>query len=218
MTEMKMRLFWCQRFSNNAGGLLIIPWGTTLIVLLLLVLRYQYSVGAEAHAALQWPGGTEVSLASDRDTLLLFLHPKCPCSAATVEELSRLLAFRPNAAAIQIFYYRPLTASKGWDDNSLLASVRALPGVRVLADINGARAEQFGANTSGQVFLYSPDGRLLFSGGITGARAHVGDNAGLSAVQKLMDDPASLRAAFATTPVFGCALHSIEPGTSRGAR
>ncbi|HEY6421580.1 MAG TPA: hypothetical protein VIX59_21490 [Candidatus Binataceae bacterium] len=39
--------------------------------------------------------------------------------------------------------------------------------------------------------LYDRRGRLLFSGGITGARGHFGDNAGVSAIVALIDTPAS---------------------------
>ena len=55
----------------------------------------------------------------------------------------------------------------------------------------------------GEVVLYDHAGRLLFTGGITPARGHAGDNAGLSAVLNLINHDPSVGA---TTPVYGCSL------------
>ena len=76
--------------------------------------------------------------------------------------------------------------------------------LRHLLVLEGREAARFGAATSGQTFLYDARGGLLFSGGITGARAHAGDNAGRSAVVTLLNGtggPAAPR-----TSVFGCPL------------
>jgi hypothetical protein len=75
--------------------------------------------------------------------------------------------------------------------------------VRVAPDRNGVEARRFGAGTSGHVVIYGGDGRLLFSGGITGARGHVGDNVGLErAIASLRADSPTC----ARSPVFGCLL------------
>ncbi len=46
-------------------------------------------------------------------------------------------------------------------------------------------------------------GTLLFSGGITGARGHAGDNAGRAAIVALLNQ---LNPATTATNVFGCSL------------
>jgi hypothetical protein len=57
--------------------------------------------------------------------------------------------------------------------------------------------------------LYSPQGKLQFSGGITESRGHVGDNAGRAAVLAALttDAPPEQTNAF----VFGCALTGNTP-------
>jgi len=76
----------------------------------------------------------------------------------------------------------------------------------VLTDEDGIEARSFGAVTSGQALLYSAQGRLLFSGGITESRGHSGDNAGRSAIESLvMNGSEGLRTP-ASTPVYGCPL------------
>ena len=79
----------------------------------------------------------------------------------------------------------------------------AIKGVTVVQDSEGVEAERFHAATSGYTLLYGSDGRLLFSGGITGARGHAGDNAGRSAIAALLTAEG---APTGTTPVFGCSL------------
>jgi hypothetical protein len=70
-------------------------------------------------------------------------------------------------------------------------------------DDGGAEASLFHAATSGQTALYDAAGNLLFSGGITRARGHAGDNAGLTAVVSLLTSGETEERG---TPVFGCPL------------
>jgi hypothetical protein len=70
-------------------------------------------------------------------------------------------------------------------------------------DDRGVEAERFGTSTSGQTLLYSADGRLLFSGGITGSRGHAGDNEGRDGLVALLTRAGSGRT---RASVFGCPL------------
>jgi hypothetical protein len=68
-------------------------------------------------------------------------------------------------------------------------------------------ARQFHATTSGQTLLYSPAGSLMFSGGITAARGHEGDNVGESTIVALLTGkPTDV----VRTPVFGCPIVESE--------
>ena len=66
-------------------------------------------------------------------------------------------------------------------------------------------ARQFGVQTSGHTLVYGPDGSLLFSGGITGSRGHLGDNRSFAAVSRIITNH-SIQLARTTAPVFGCEL------------
>ena len=97
----------------------------------------------------------------------------------------------------------PTRLPEGWENTELWRTAAALPGVTVLRDDDGDEARHFGAVTSGQTLLYDTDGMLQFNGGITGARAHAGDNAGRQSLVALINrKPAS----HYLTNVFGCAL------------
>ena len=68
--------------------------------------------------------------------------------------------------------------------------------------------------TSGHALLFDRDGHLLFSGGITPARGHEGDNFGASAIAaRLAGRPAP-----AETPVFGCPIAGPDPDVAEDRR
>jgi hypothetical protein len=142
------------------------------------------------------------------------VHPHCPCSRATVDELAGIVA-RCERLAVRVVAVKPAGVPDRWEQTSLLASARKIPGADVLVDSDGAEAAAFGAQTSGHAQLYSSAGALLFSGGITAARGHAGDNAGEDAIVKLVNASA---ADTRQTPVFGCPLASpSSPSSSSSA-
>jgi hypothetical protein len=105
-----------------------------------------------------------------------------------------------------VLMLHPAEAADKWEQTDLWRSAAVIPGVSVNADEEGRESQHFGAATSGQALLYAVDGRLLFAGGITESRGHSGDNAGRSAVCKLVhrSDPGVRRPL--NTPVYGCPL------------
>lgn len=151
-------------------------------------------------------GAGSFQLAADKPTLLMFAHPKCSCTMASIEELEQLMARCGDLVHVRVIVFQPTEAAADWADTRLLRRAQSIDGVQVEADLNGALAAQFGARTSGQVFLYDRQGQLLFSGGITGSRGHVGDNAGLDAVIKLLREPPVSGAVPIKFAVFGCSL------------
>ena len=133
----------------------------------------------------------------------MLAHPHCPCTRASIEELSKLMARVRSPVAAHVLFLKPAGFPGDWGQTDLRRSAASIPGVVVLEDDDGAEARRFRAATSSQVLLYDAGGRLLFSGGITGSRGHSGDNAGRSAVESFLNDGAAERA---ETFVFGCPL------------
>ena len=98
----------------------------------------------------------------------------------------------------------PPGSPANWEQHgSLERQARRIPGVTVVWDCDGAEAKQLGARTSGETFLYGTGGELLFRGGITGARGHVGDNYGVDSLRSLLTTGKTDRP---RNPVFGCSL------------
>src|ERR1043165_1638630 len=156
----------------------LIAVGTGFVV----ILNYQSAGGRAGIAPEHWPAGAQITPDSKRDTLIMFAHPQCPCTRASMEELNRLLARYRGQVTTHVMFFKPETFSNDWAQSDLWSSAAAIPNVSVHADTNGVQARLFGAETSGYVLLYDAQGRLLFRGGITGGRGHAGGNPGENTV------------------------------------
>jgi hypothetical protein len=171
------------------------------------ILVYAYTPGPQpaSNASSVWPARTAILPTKGHACLLVFVHPQCPCSQATIEELAAVLAHKPNQVDAYVLFFAPRSASQDWVKSKLWRETSAIGGVHVVEDVGGTEARLFGAATSGQSFLYASSGRLLFRGGITAARGHAGANAGSDAILRLLE---GLTSQHRTTPVFGCNLRS----------
>ena len=184
-------------------GSLAAVWFAGASAGLFLVWSYDNAPGVAANASITWPADTTLARASDRPTLVLLAHPQCTCTRATLGELGEALARAQSLPRTYVVFLKPSSMPDGWEKTELWKTASALPNVTVVADEDGREAERFGAVTSGQIFLYDARGALLFSGGITGARGHAGDNAGRSSIVALLNRAG---AATPSTNVFGCSL------------
>lgn len=164
---------------------------------------YENAPGASAKAPLHWPIESRIQRAQGSATLVMLAHPHCPCTRASIGELALLMAHSQGRVTAYVLFLKPAGFSEQWEKTDLWQSAARIPGVNVLIDDGGSEARRFHAATSGQTMLYDAEGRLLFSGGITGSRGHAGDNAGRSAIVSLLNTGAAERA---ETFVFGCQL------------
>src|SRR5206468_3960171 len=133
-------------------------------------------------ALASWPEDCQVVRRANLPTLLVFAHPQCPCTRATISELERLAAHCVDRLQIVVAFLSLPELGEEWTHSALWDSAAAIPGVELRADRDGAIARQFGIDASGQTLLYDAAGRLVFEGGITGSRGHAGDNEGEDAV------------------------------------
>jgi len=174
---------------------------------------YKGKAGTAGPTPKSWPANELVSLPSNKPVLVMFAHPQCPCTKASLGELESLVAKGKDRFDAAVVFYQPPGASLEWSNTVLIGTARAIPGVRVIFDRGATAAKQFGAETSGHTVLYASDGRLLFSGGITASRGHLGDNAGFDAILKLVKDDV-IKSKVRSTPVFGCSLLDTCGGTA----
>jgi len=169
--------------------------------------KYSITAGHPAEPPSEWPRFAPIERAAGRSTLVMFAHPQCPCTRASLGELAIIMAHARDRVNAFVFFYRPSAEPGEWTQTDLWQTATAIPGVRALEDRDGAVAGSFGVFTSGQTLLYGPDGRLRFQGGITAFRGHSGDNAGRSAITALLQDDAMVaKVGPVTAPVFGCSL------------
>jgi hypothetical protein len=156
-----------------------------------------------------WPVQDRIALEVDRLTLIVAIHPRCPCTRATALALEELLASRPGQARLNVLVYKPAQASDSWAASRISRSLSSLPDAQSWIDADGALASRFGAVTSGQVLAFDAHGELCFSGGVTPVRGQVGPNAGYAALASLLDHKPAQQKKF---PVFGCSILSAPSG------
>lgn len=185
-------------------------WLAAVVAGMTALVRYANTPGPPAAAPEIWPAQSRLAARPDRPTLVMFAHPQCPCSRASIGELALLMARVQGRADAHVIFYQPANAAPGWEQAGLRQAAEVIPGVRVGTDVDGVEARRFGAFVSGQTVLYSADGRLRFSGGITAARGHSGDNAGRAALAAILLGQRTLAA---KTPVFGCFLFHSDTTT-----
>lgn len=158
----------------------------------------------------EWPQRSKIEIVSPY-TLVMFLHPLCPCSKASVSELKRLVAKNPTLRAVAVFTTPP--DMPPIEDRSLIESVHAIPGVVAVNDPKGDEAELFGSKTSGHVLLFNDKGKRLFTGGITASRGHEGDSIGANAITEIVT--LKHESTVAETKMFGCHLQNKKTLASK---
>lgn len=182
---------------------------------------YKLQPGASpADSPERWPEGTVLRREPGRATVVMLAHPHCPCTRASVGELAALMSrLGPRAIAFALFV-TPSEMPAGWERTDTWEAASAIPGVTVVADRDGELAERFGATTSGHTVVYAAGGRLLFRGGITPGRGHMGDSEGRSRIVALLDPrpgPGEPGAEpLAEAPTFGCALEEPSAPVQMG--
>lgn len=176
-----------------------------------LLALHENSPGQSAAAPSQWPRESRIEQSDGVATLVMFAHPHCPCTRASLEELSKTVSLYPEQANVSVVFLQPNDADDDWFDTDQVASAKALPGVHVFQDLDCAETRRFGAATSGQALLYDRNGVLQFNGGMTSSRGHAGDNAGRSAIEQLLSGTLS---DLHEWPVFGCPLFDVAEGNN----
>jgi hypothetical protein len=163
---------------------------------------YETTAGAHATSPEQWPTGARLPRATDRPTIVLFAHPRCPCTRASLAELAAIMGDDRHDAVAVVAFMQPSGDDGDWIDTDTWRTAAEIERARRVIDPDGAEAARFGAATSGHVVVYDRDGRLVFSGGITGSRGTPGNNHGRQAVLAQLSGETGER----VHQVFGCPL------------
>jgi hypothetical protein len=199
--------------SRRLIFLLTGAWACAVLFGLGWLLRWSNTPDPAGAVPAHWPAASAIRLDAERPTLVVFAHPRCPCTRATLGELALLMARSGEGCRAYVIFVQPEGMASEWVTSDLWQTAVRIAGVAVRADPSGREAARFQSETSGQTALYDPEGHLLFQGGITGSRGHAGENRGRSTLADLLEHRG---AAGGATPVFGCALvaNRSRPGSS----
>ncbi|MFI4876268.1 MAG: hypothetical protein ACIALR_13045 [Blastopirellula sp. JB062] len=186
-------------------SLSIACWGAAFCLFWWSMTAYSFQVEPPAKTLVSWPSDSTLPRADARPTALFFVHPRCPCTLASISELEESLETLPAASRPLVLAVATVPAEfdREWVETEQIERLSRWPGSPLWIDPGGYEAEKFGAVTSGHVQVFAPSGKLVFSGGVTGSRGHQGDNGGKDALlAALRENAISPR----RSPTFGCRL------------
>ncbi len=176
-------------------------WTLAVAAGLVCLVAYEGRPGSEGRTYSEWPPESRIVRAQGQPQLLFFMHPRCPCTRASLSELTKLMSDCRGLANAHVLVYLPREGSADWRQTDLWRIASESPGVTVMADFGGVEQKRFGIETSGHALLYNAEGKLAFSGGITASRGHAGDNTGRSVLAAMLRGHTD---AVSGTLVFGC--------------
>lgn len=191
------------RFSRFVIGAV---WLVAVGIGLAIMMNYETAAGRTGETPDVWPADASFQFDSTRPTLVLFAHPKCPCTRAGLRGLNRLLAQHSPRPATHIFFLKPEGTDEDWVHSDLWREAAAIPELILHIDDAGREAKRFGVQTSGHVVMYDAGGQLRFSGGITAARGQERDNASRDQLRSCLMAQEGLTPLH--TPVYGCPLRN----------
>lgn len=142
-----------------------------------------------------------------RYSLILFLHPRCSCSRATLHELSKVLRKSTNSPRVTIVMYCPNGKPDAWIEGPNDRLARKLDPHEFVIDA-GQLFQQNGIVDSGHVLCFDRSGTIRFSGGVTGSRSHEGSNQASAALRRILNGEGESCIEF---PVFGCSIQPVTP-------
>src|SRR5262249_44731915 len=155
------------RLTNKLAVACLLVWVAALASGFTILERYKSAPADQDRPPERWPALSRIPRVADRPTLLVFAHPHCPRTHATLNELARLLASRPGQVSTYVVAVKPPGVPRDWADTSLTGRASTVPGVTLWRDEDAREAALFRAQASGLTVLYDSHGRRLFSGGIT---------------------------------------------------
>lgn len=192
--------------------LAIVAWTAVVSTGLWVAGDYAATAGTRGETPPGWPSTASFSPSPGKQTLVMFAHPRCPCTRASLSELDRLMASVSDDVEAYVLIARPAGVDTAWLETDLVAHARRIRNTRVIEDRGSLEAARFGAQTSGHLFVYDERGTLALSGGLTAARGHEGQSLGRDDVLAVLSrHPPVSR----THEVFGCPISSLATGAPR---
>ncbi len=163
--------------------------------------------GPRDDAARSWPPSSSLAHRGNWE-ILVFVHPHCACTVATLRQLERAQPLFQLGNHMRTLVSVPTGADANFSQGPVTRHAHTMHETEVIVDIDANEARTFGAQTSGHVYVYDPNGQIRFCGGITASRGHEGDSDGLTAVIDLLQGN---EAQTSETEVFGCLLTEALP-------
>ena len=76
--------------------------------------NYANKAGNEGKASLSWPNESQIPRSRKHPTLVMFAHPRCPCTRASIGELAVLMARCHGKVDAEVLFFKPTGSSENW--------------------------------------------------------------------------------------------------------
>jgi len=210
-TELSQKVL--SRLGVFSFVVVLIGWSLGILFAMGMSYDFTWRAGESGNPPLHWPKDISSPKLTDRPLVLVFLHPQCPCSRATLDELAVAMTHTRERFQFVAVFEKPAGRNDDWIKAELWKRAEGISGLSRVIDVDGKLVNAFHAKTSGDTVVYSPEGILLFHGGLTPGRDHRGSNAGRTFLETWTREtpPETV-----TSPVFGCPLcraHSLTPSS-----
>ncbi|HEV7484800.1 MAG TPA: RedB protein [Thermoanaerobaculia bacterium] len=199
--------------STSLGWMTALIWAVLVCGGSLLLMWFDTRPSDDSHVPSQWPAESRIDRAASQPILIMFLHPNCPCSRASVHELAAVINALAPRLVPRIEFVLRTEAIRDWRASALRHDASSIRGAVVIDDDGGWEAARFGAQTSGLVLLYDRSGVLRFHGGITAGRGHEGGNRAEDSLAGILRNPST---AISQTSVYGCSLELAQQHATKG--
>jgi hypothetical protein len=138
-------------------------WLASVIIALALVTNHDFAAGAAGPSLTQWPTQSHVPFSDHNYSLVMFAHPRCPCTHTRLEELARLATRHPNIVTPRVVFIKPAGADTSWEQTDQWSTASTFPSMRVLRHLDGTGTRLFHAQTSHHTLLFGSSGELLLA-------------------------------------------------------
>lgn len=172
-------------------------------------MTYDHTPGKTAETAPIWPAASHLRREPGRGTLVIFVHPHCPCTRPSLRLLTAVLAEVADRPTIHLVFSSLPDDSPESESRCLAASI---PHAQVTIDGGATETAAFRAETSGYTLYYDAEGSLRFAGGLTPMRGGARTCEYDAALRRVLHGP---RFPLVATPTFGCSLVPPESTVPR---
>ena len=191
------------RISSTVVSVLVgIAWAGAVLSGFYRMRIYETTPGPVGRPPESWPATTLIRRVVGRPNLLMAVHPKCPCTRASLTTLAAILGQSTTVVSVRLLVFRSATAAGNAGEPPIFSAVE-LPGEVRVDDPGGVEAKRFGLATSGRTIVFDAAGLRQFAGGLNPARGRSEISDGGEAVPALFQGDEALRD---VAEVFGCAL------------
>ncbi len=206
-----------RRASRRLHFLVLIGWIGLCVLGYFLLMQYDFRPGAIGAPLGDWPTESAIAPVQDKMNLLVFIHPRCGCTEATIKELIGTLRGKSDIMVTAVTYLpRPNEADPVWTNGKYIQTIRSqVAPMRLVLDSEGVEARRFGVSTSGTIVVFDRACKEVFRGGITSRRGAEGDSLGKRRLERLLSGEKTTESE-GPNPVFGCSFENCETGAPGG--